>query len=265
MAERPVRMHGLEVGLTIHANGFLLAIIAWVRGVSERHILAMGGGGFSMEPDNPRLDDFALGLTGKEVPRVCFLATASGDAEGTLEAFYAAFPPERATAMHLPLFGPQRGDLRERLLANDLVYIGGGSTANLLAIWRLHGMDAILREAWAQGIVLTGISAGACCLFQGCLTDAFGPSLAPLADGLGLLEGSFCPHHDTEAGRPARYRQVIGEGLPPGIALDDGVALHFVGTRLEEVVTSRPEAGAYRVHRGSGSPNALPVRYLGAL
>jgi len=212
----------------------------------------MGGGGFSMEPDNPALDDFALNLTGAGHPRVCFVATAAGDDNGYIDSFYAAFPDDRARATHLSLFKRQRGDLRARLLENDLIYIGGGSTANLLALWRLHGFDDMIREAWTSGVILAGVSAGACCLFEACLTDSFGPALAPLNDGLGLLEGSFCPHYDGEARRRPRYRQVVGEGLVGGYAVEDGAALHFEGTALSSVVRSRPEANAFRVEKYNG-------------
>jgi peptidase E len=212
----------------------------------------MGGGGFSMEPDNPVLDDFALRLTGADLPRVCFIPTAAGDDNGYIDSFYTAFPESRARARHLSLFKRQRGDLRARLLDNDLIYIGGGSTANLLVLWRLHGFDVLIREAWESGIVLAGISAGACCLFEASLTDSFGPSLAPLEDGLGLLEGSFCAHYDGEAKRRPRYRQVVGEGLVGGYGVEDGAALHFEGTALAGVIRSRTDAHAFRVCKRQG-------------
>ncbi len=157
-------------------------------------IVAMGGGGFSMEPDNPALDLWLLSLTGKRRPRVCFVATASGDAESYIHRFYAAFAAHRCTPRHLPLFRRQDPDLRAAVLAQDLIYVGGGNTANMLAIWRLHGLDLVLREAWQAGVVLAGLSAGSLCWFAGGVTDSFGPQLAPLHDGLGLLPGSFELH-----------------------------------------------------------------------
>ncbi len=203
-----------------------------------------------MDPDNPTLDDYALGLTGVERPKVCFLPTAAGDADSYIDQFYDAFPPERAHAKHLPLF--RRGDYPGRLLNSDLIYIGGGNTANLLAIWRLHGIDLAVREAWEAGVVVVGISAGACCLFEACLTDSFGPTLAPLEDGLGLLKGSFCPHYDGETRRRPRYRQVVGEGLVGGYGVCDGAALHFEDTTLAGVIRSRPDAAAFRIERREG-------------
>lgn len=230
-----------------------------------RTIVALGGGGFSMEPRNTLLDDFILGLTGRERPRVCFLGTASGDAAQYIANFYGAFPPERAVTSHLPLFTRRPGDPRDHLLTQDVIYVGGGNTANALLIWRRHGIDAILRAAWAQGVVLCGVSAGMICWFEACCTDSFGP-LAALRDGLGFLPGSACPHYDGEVDRRPRYQQMVREGLPGGWAADDGAALHFEGTEMREAVSSRPNARAYRVECVDGQivERALPTRFLGA-
>jgi len=233
--------------------------------MAMRHIVAMGGGGFLMEPETPALDDYALALTNKEHPRVCLLPTASGDADRVIDAFYSAFPRERALAMHLSLFRRQRGDLRRRLMDNDMIYVGGGNTANMLAVWRLHGMDEMLSDAWKAGVVIAGVSAGACSLFEGCITDSFGPGLAALEDGLGLLSGTFCPHYDGEVRRRPRYHQLVEEGLAGGLAADDGAAVHFVGQNLHKVVSSRSTALAYRVHRESGvHEESLDTHFLGA-
>lgn len=225
----------------------------------------MGGGGFSMEPRNTLLDDFILGLTRRERPRVCFLPTASGDASQYITNFYGAFPPSRAEASHLPLFTRTPGEPRDLLLAQDVIYVGGGNTANALLVWRLHGIDAILRQAWVRGIVLCGVSAGMICWFECCCTDSFGP-LAPLRDGLGFLPGSACPHYDGEIDRRPRYQQMIREGLPGGWAADDGAALHFTDTTLVESVSSRPQAKAYRVDLADGEivERELPTRFLGS-
>jgi dipeptidase E len=234
----------------------------------DRHIVAMGGGGFSMEPDNPLLDDFVLGLAraqaGRARPRICFVPTASGDAPIYVRDFYDAFAG-RAEASWLPLFARDGRDLRAFLLGQDVVYVGGGNTENMLAIWRLHGVDAILREAWEAGVIMAGLSAGSLCWFEAGTTDSFGPGLAPFDDGLGLLPGSHCPHYDGEALRRPSYQRLVGDGLAAGVAADDGAALHYVGTELAEVVTSRPTAGAYRVERVAGQvlETRLPSRYLG--
>ncbi|MDB5321936.1 MAG: peptidase [Phycisphaerales bacterium] len=231
----------------------------------ERHIVAMGGGGFSMEPENPLLDDFILRLTGKRRPRVCFVGTASGDADGYAERFHAAFGNDRALASHLGLFRRTQVDLRAYLMGQDVIYVGGGNTANMLAVWRVHGMDAILRRAWAAGVVMCGVSAGALCWFGGGVTDSYGP-LAALDDGLGLLPGSMCPHYDGEAQRRPTYQALVRRGqLAAGYAADDGAGLHFVGRRLAEVVTSRREAAGYRVERVGrrAVETRLEGRYLG--
>jgi dipeptidase E len=215
----------------------------------DRHIIAMGGGGFSMEPENPLLDDFILRLTNKRRPRVCFLPTAGGDTDGYIERFYKAFGKRRSLPSHLGLFRRTHVDLRAYLMGRDVIYVGGGNTANMLAVWRVHGVDAILRRAWAAGVVMCGVSAGALCWFGGGVTDSYGP-LAALDDGLGLLQGSMCPHYDGEAKRRPTYQKLVARGqLPAGYAADDGAGLHFVGRRLAEVVTSRRTAAGYRVER----------------
>ncbi len=230
-----------------------------------KHIIAMGGGGFSMEPDDPLVDDFILSLTGKPTPKVCFVPTASGDLEAYTERFLQAFPAERAEASFLSLFKRTEPDLRAFVLAQDVIYVGGGSTANLLAVWRAHGLDAILREAWEAGVVLCGVSAGALCWFESGSTDSFGSGLSPLQNCLGFLPGSFCPHYDGEAERRSTYHRFIAGGLPDGYAADDSAALHFVGTELAEAISSRPDARAYRVwHQGDSVTEApLATRFLG--
>jgi dipeptidase E len=246
-------------------------------------IVTLGGGGFSMEPDNPLIDDFVLSLVTRRRgsggrPRVCFVPTASGDSASYGEHFLACFA-DRAEASVLRLFHRHElgeRDLREHVLAQDVVYVGGGSTANLLAIWRLHGLDAILADALADGLVVAGISAGMNCWFEASSTDSFGP-LAPLRDGLGHVAGSACPHYDGEEHRRPSYLDQVGSGaLPAGYAVDDGCALHFRDGELVEAVSSRPEARAFRVHRAGGGLDAvdgmqaptvaespLEVRYLG--
>ncbi len=235
-------------------------------------IVALGGGGFLMEPDNPLLDDFVIGLARRRPARVCVLPTAMGDTAAYVARFYRAFA-DRCVATDLTLFGsaalPRRpartADLAAFVAEQDVFYVGGGNTANLLAVWRTHGLDRLLGDAWRGGAVLSGVSAGMICWFQASVTDSFG-DLAPLRDGLGLLDGSACPHYDGEPGRRPAYHALVAAGFPAGFAADDGAALHFVDGRLQEVVTSRPAAGAYRVERrGDGVVETrLPARFLGA-
>jgi len=236
----------------------------------SRTVVALGGGGFSMEPDNPLLDDHVLSLAraarGRERPRVCFLATASGDSPVYIANFYTAFA-RRVEASHLALFNRTETDIRSFLLDQDVVYVGGGNTENMLAIWRVHGVDRALREAWQAGVVMTGLSAGSLCWFETGTTDSFGKGLAALSGGLGFVPGSHSPHYDGEATRRPRYHQLVAEGaLPAGYAADDGAALVFDGPHLVEAISSRPDARAYRVERGTDGvavETAIPTRYLG--
>jgi dipeptidase E len=221
--------------------------------VEQRLIFAMGGGGFTMEPANPLLDDFVLSLAGVPEPRILFLPTASGDTSGHINAFRQRFVGRACVAEHLSLFRLRdaRGPLRKILLEQDIVYVGGGSMRNLLAVWRAHGLDSLLIEAWQAGVVLAGLSAGAMCWFQAGVTRSSGPP-QPLA-GLGLLAGSLSVHADGEPERLPVWLRCIGDGrLPGGWALDDGVGLLFAGMQLDRVVSSRPGAGAERVDAVGG-------------
>ncbi|MEM7003195.1 MAG: peptidase E [Pseudomonadota bacterium] len=236
------------------------------------HIVAMGGGGFSMEPDNPLLDDYVLSLAPQQPAKVCFVPTASADAESYLVKFYRALA-NRAVVTDLTLtdrsFVPRQpansSDLAEFVAAQDIIYVGGGSTANLLALWRAHGLDTILRQAWQQGKIMCGVSAGMLCWFSAGLTDSFG-TLAPLHDGLGLIAASACPHYDGESQRRPAYHAALRQGFPSGYAADDGAALHFVGDSLLKAVASRPQARAWQVQCVDGEviEQALPTTYLGA-
>ena len=230
---------------------------------ADRHIVAMGGGGFATEGRGAPVDRFILGLTGKRRPRVLFLPTASSNVATYIALFHDAFGV-RTAARHLDLFARTHEDLRSTVLEQDVVYVGGGNTANLLAIWRTHGLDAILSEAWENGVVLAGVSAGGICWFDSGVTDSFGPDLAPLDGGLGLLRGSFCPHYDGEPLRRPTYQRLVADAtLPSGWAADDGAALHFVGRDMTEVVTWSRDAAAYRVTRRGAS--AVEERVEGRL
>ena len=213
----------------------------------NQQILALGGRGDTDEQTRA-LHRHALELTGRERPRVLFVPTATGDSAESIVRFY-----EHCRGLgdlrHLAFFPWPPADLRDLVLSHDAVDVGGGNVANQLAIWRVHGFDRILREAWEAGVVLFGISAGMNCWFESCVTDSFGPQLEGLRDGLGFLAGSACPHYDGEALRRSRYRELVDAGFPEGIAAEDGVGLHYVGTELHEVVTCRPGANAYRVTR----------------
>jgi peptidase E len=237
--------------------------------LDRRRVVAMGGGGYSMEPDNPLLDQFVLSLARSSPARVCNVPTASGDAEGYVARFYRAFTALGARPTDLQLFDRSIEDLESFVLAQDVIYVGGGNTVSLLAVWRAHGLDRILTKAWEQGVVLCGVSAGMNCWFEASVTDSFGRArLAPLHDGLGLLPGSACPHYDGEEQRRPTFHRLVAAGeLPDGWAADDGAALVFAGAELAEVVASRSGAGGYRVersHDGDVNERALPARYLGA-
>jgi dipeptidase E len=216
-------------------------------------IFAMGGGGFTMEPENPALDDYVRSLAPAREPRICLLPTAGGDSEDQIRRFMAAFGDQLCEPTSVSLFrlGTNPVPLREHLLAQDVIYVGGGSMINLLALWRAHGLDEILREAWQAGIVLAGLSAGSMCWFEWGVTKSVGRPT--LAHGLGFLPGSNSVHYDGEPERRPVYLDAVARGdAPAGWAVDDGAGLLFRGTRLAEAVASRPGARAYRVHAVDG-------------
>lgn len=213
-------------------------------------IVAFGGGGFSMEAGNPLLDDYVLDLAaarGGARPRVCFLPTASGDADHYVVRFYRAFPAARCEPSHVSLFRREQGpaDLRDHLLGQDLIYVGGGSVVSMLGAWRAHGIDSILREAWERGVVLCGLSAGSLCWFAEAVSGFHGEPRR--VEGLGLLPFSNCVHYEPGSNRRRAYRELLAAGMPSGYAAEDGAALHFVGAELSRVVASRPHARGYRL------------------
>ena len=219
--------------------------------MAEPQILALGGLGEDDEAG--RLVRFALSLTGKERPRVCLVPTATNELPEYTVRFYENLSGI-ADCSHISFFPWPRDDLREHVLSRDVIFVSGGNTANLLAIWRAHGFDEIIREAWEQGIVLAGSSAGMICWFEAGITDSFGPQLEGMRDGLGFLPGSACPHYDGEEQRRPVYTRLVANGFPSGVAADDSVGLHYVGTELQGVVSAREGSRAYRVEPGNETP-----------
>ena len=200
-------------------------------------------------------------------PRLCVIATAVGDAAAHLAAYYSAFGRLDMQVSHLALFPmPNVADLAGHLGSQDIIWVAGGSTANLLALWRLHGLDTILADCWAAGVVLMGVSAGSICWHAGGTTDSFGLELRPVTNGLGFLPYSNSPHYDSEDQRRPLTQRLIADGtLPDGYATDNGAGLVFYGTELHEAITQERGKLAYRVSRepdGTIAETPLPTRLL---
>jgi dipeptidase E len=227
--------------------------------MAERHIVGLGGGGSTVD-ETRRLVSYAVELAEKQRPKVCVVPTAVRDDPDLVLSVYGLLP-ENARPSFVPFFPWPPKNLRRFALDQDVIFVSGGNTANMLAIWHVHGFDQILREAWERGIVLTGWSAGMICWFEAGVTDSFGPQLEGMRDGLGFLAGSACPHYDGEELRRPVYTKLVAEGFPPGVAADDGVGIHYVGDEPVEVVTVRDGAQAYRVDAEGEEP--LPARLLG--
>ncbi|HUQ08048.1 MAG TPA: peptidase E [Kofleriaceae bacterium] len=224
----------------------------------SKTIIALGGGGFSMEL-SPLLDDFILAAAGKPDPRVLLVPTAGGDAADYITRFYRTVG-RRARGTHVELFRRIEPDLRAFVLQHDIVYVGGGNTANMLAVWRVHGFDAVLREAYEAGIVCAGISAGAVCWFEGAVTDSLHPELRPLHDGLGLLRGTMVPHYDGDAQRRPTLHRLIADGtFSSAWAADDGAALVFRDGAFVEAVANHASKSGWRIERGADG-TALETR-----
>ena len=229
-----------------------------------KQIVAMGGGGWGMEPDNPLLDRYIYNLSDKEKPKICFIPTASGDSGQYIERFYRHFAPKPADLTHLSLFEPSTADLETLIFSQDIIYVGGGNTKNLIALWKEWQLDRILRQAWNRGIILCGVSAGSICWFEQGVTDSI-PGKRTVLPCLGFLAGSNCPHYNWEAYQNG-YRHLLSQrAIANGYAAEDGVALHFVGDRLTDIVSSRPEAKAYYLEYKNGKvvENTLNTKYLG--
>jgi peptidase E len=234
----------------------------------HRHVVAFGGLPPADSPPGARQPYRAYlhGLTGRASPRIGVLTTAVGDDPVAVARARAWFEGDGATVGHLTLFPMPNADPEDFLLSQDLIFVGGGSVANMLAVWRVHRLDDIMRAAWQAGVVLAGVSAGAICWFDGGTTDSFGPDLRSFTDGLGMLAGSYCPHYDSEPGRRPLFTSLIAAGgLPAGIACDDGAGAHFIDGDLDAVVSGLPGAACYWVApdgAGGFTQATLPARPL---
>ena len=227
-------------------------------------IIVLGGGGFSMEPGNPLLDVYFLQQTGKRRPKICFVPTASGDSDNYIARFYSAFSELNCVPSHLSLFKLPTADLEAFILDHDAIYVGGGNTRSMLALWREWKVDSFLRVAWKAGRVLGGISAGAICWFEQGLTDSIPGKLTPLSC-LGFLSESCAPHYDGEPERrPSFHRLIAACKMISGVAIDDGAAIHYINSKLVRVVSSRSKACAYRVRKSANKivETGLPVHRL---
>jgi peptidase E len=236
-------------------------ILAGAEGrVSERakQIIAIGGGGFYRDPDNLELEKYVLRQSGAQNARVCFVPTASGEPDHYVASFYTAFLKLGCRPSVLTFF-KRTPDIRSCLLNQDVIYVGGGNTKSLIALWRDWGVIDILSEAWQSGIVLTGVSAGAICWFEQGLTDSFSGGLRPLVC-LGFLPGSCCPHYDGEAERRPSYHRLLSAGeIAAGVAIEDWTAVHYLDTELHKVITSKRGARAYSMRSVHGSVQEVPL------
>ena len=232
----------------------------------QRQIIAIGGGGFYRDSENLALERYIVQQTGTAKTRVTFVPTASAEPDSYLVSFYTAFLRLGCRPSHLSFF-KRTPDLRSYLLSQDVIFVGGGNTKSMLAVWRDWRVPEILREAWDSGIVLTGVSAGAICWFEQGLTDSFSNGLRPL-DCLGFLPGSCCPHYDGEAQRRPSYHRLLAAGeISAGVAIEDWTGVHYIGTEIHKVITSKRGSRAYSMRAVYGSIQEVPLQtdYLGSL
>ena len=224
-------------------------------------IIAVGGNGLAREPEVLALNRYVLEQTGKPRPAVCFLPTATGDSADEIVKFYSAFSPLECRPTYLSLFGDLPSDPESFLLEQDVIYVGGGRTRNMLALWREWGLVEILHKALEEGVILSGVSAGAICWFKQAVSMVSG-NLSVL-DCLGFLPGSLCPHYDSQPARQPVYKQFLAQGeILPGFGVGYGVALHFVDGELVQGGASRPESQAYLVEIDAGEVTKRPLETL---
>ncbi len=217
----------------------------------KKQIIALGGGGFSMEA-NLAIDRYILSQAMNKRPKICFLGTASGDAQSYIDKFYGAYKKLECRPSHLSLFKPFTSDIESFLLSQDVVFVGGGNTKSMLAVWREWQVDEVLRKAYDQGVVLSGLSAGSICWFEHGVTDSIPGSLSVLPC-LGFLKGSHCPHYESEPARRPSYEKLIENDLiSRGMAADDGVAVHYIDGVVSAVVSSKEDSKAFLVSKNGG-------------
>lgn len=229
-----------------------------------RQIVALGGGMFSMEPDNGLLDKYILDLVPKERPKICFMGTASHDGKEYLDMFNNFFKNQQCEPSHLSLTHPPK-DIEAFIMDKDIIHVGGGNTTLIIDTWKKFGVDKIMKKAWEAGIILTGMSAGAICWFDDGITNP-SPGVLTRLPCLGLLNGSFCPHYDDRAELKSAFHKLILEGIiEEGYGVEDGAAVHFVGNEPIRVITSRPGVTAYKVRKVRNKITDTPMKpvYLG--
>ena len=229
----------------------------------DKQILAFGGGQLFYEPERPVLIEYMLGLSNSAKPSIGMVGTAKGDSAANSENFFNTFEPFNCIPSELKLFAGTP-DLHEYVFAQDIIFVGGGNTKSMLAVWKEWGLDEILREAWEAGIVLSGLSAGAICWFEQGITDSWADKLRSMPT-LGMLPGSCCPHFDGEKERRPTYEKMIASGeVASGIAIDDASAAYYRDTTLHESITSVPGSGVYRFEASETGfiETALPTTVL---
>lgn len=213
-------------------------------------VFGVGGKFFVEAWERPLLQQHLLSLAGVASPRICLLQTATGDNPYDIERFYRDLGQLDCRPTHLSLMAPTTLDFERYFKSMDIIYVGGGATKNLMAMWPAWGVDQALRAAWLDGVVLAGNSAGSICWFESCITDSYPPKMRPLKC-TGFLKGSACTHYDERPDRPTVFRDLIARGVidSPGYATENHVALHFIGTELHEIVSARQGASAFLVKR----------------
>lgn len=229
-----------------------------------KQIIALGGGMFSMEPENGLLDKYLLNSVPVTKPKICFFGTASNDGKEYIDMFYKFFRQKDCYPTHIELTTPPE-DLEKKILEQDIIHVGGGNTKLIMETWKRTGVDKIMRKAWNKGIVLSGMSAGAICWFQDGITNP-SPGMLDRLECVGLLKGSFCPHYDDRPELRETFKTLIDDKtIGSGYGVEDGAALHFIGNELVRIVASRPGKTAFFVSKNKNTvtETKLDSIYLG--
>ena len=212
----------------------------------KKQIIAIGGGGFGRSPGEGVIEKYILGQSDKEKPNVCFIPTATGDNEAYKVNYYSTFSKLNCSPVHLDFF-KRTPDLKELIKHQDIIFVGGGNTKSMLAVWKDWGLDLILKEAYERGVIMCGVSAGAICWFEEGVTDSWSEELKVM-DCLGFVKGVCCPHYDEEPQRRPSLSKFLKDGVVQSChAVDGGCALHIENEEEYKAVVFAKDKNAYLV------------------
>ena len=229
--------------------------------IVNRHIVAIGGGGFGRNPNKPVIEDYIVNLSDSKKPTITFFPTASAEDSNYIVNFYTAFSKLNCKAQHISLF-KKTPDLKSIIDESDIIYVGGGNTKSMLAVFREWNLDKFIIDAYKQGKILAGVSAGAICWFEVGITDSWAYGLRVL-DCMSILNGVCCPHYDGEANRRPSVKKFLKDrSIESCLCIEDGAALHYENENLKTAISFYNDKNAYQVRYESNELIEDPIRKI---